>query len=173
MKYKHLELSPLPRVIQEALKLLGTKEVSGDGNNPTILEWAKEVGGWEAGYYTKDSIPWCGLFAAVVAKRAGKEIPKNYLRALSWATFGEDVNKPALGDVLTFVRNGGGHVGFYIAEDDECYHVLGGNQSDSVSITRIKKSRLYEARRPKYNVRPWTVQVYKVDARGEVSENEA
>ncbi len=41
-----------------------------------------------------------------------------------------------------------GHVGFYWAEDETCYHVLGGNQSDRVSITRIRKSRLLAARWP-------------------------
>jgi hypothetical protein len=43
----------------------------------------------------------------------------------------------ALGDVLAFVRNGGGHVGLYVDEDASAYHVLGGNQSDRVSITRV------------------------------------
>jgi len=41
-----------------------------------------------------------------------------------------------------------GHVGFYAGEDERAYHVLGGNQSDSVSITRIPKDRLLEARWP-------------------------
>jgi len=35
-----------------------------------------------------------------------------------------------------------GHVGFYAGEDATHYHVLGGNQSDSISITRIRKTRL-------------------------------
>ena len=35
-----------------------------------------------------------------------------------------------LGDILTFKRNGGGHVGLYVGEDKDCYHVLGGNQGN-------------------------------------------
>jgi len=46
-----------------------------------------------------------------------------------------------LGDVLIFTRGIGGHVGIYVREDDKCYHVLGGNQSDSVYITSKGKER--------------------------------
>jgi hypothetical protein len=51
---------PLPRTLQEARKLFGTKEVAGSANNPVILGWAKEVG--LAKSYNDDAIPWCGLF---------------------------------------------------------------------------------------------------------------
>lgn len=164
-------IGTLPRTIQEGLKLLGTIETPGTKNNPTILAWAKET---DTGtVYTADSIPWCGLFAAVVAKRAGKEFPKAPLWALSWATFGVEAGQPRLGDVLTFTRSGGGHVGFYVAEDASAYHVLGGNQSDKVCITRIDKKRLYRARRPIYNHQPESVQPYIVAATGALSHNEA
>ena len=68
---------------------------------------------------------------------------------------------------------GGGHVGIYIAEDKDCYHVLGGNQSDAVTITRISKKRCFGIRRPKYNSQPEAVAQYLVSASGEVSKNEA
>jgi uncharacterized protein (TIGR02594 family) len=159
----------------EGLKLHGTLEAKGAANNPIILQWAKEVGGWEGNYYTNDSIPWCGLFAAVVAKRAGKTVVKNYLGALSWSSFGTLINKSdvGLGDILTFIRPGGGHVGFYIAEDATAYHVLGGNQSDSVNITRIAKIRLYSCNRPQYNNKPLSVKKYWMAADGNLSTNEA
>jgi cell wall-associated NlpC family hydrolase len=35
-----------------------------------------------------------------------------------------------LGDVLVFRRGGGGHVALYVGEDEEAFHVLGGNQAD-------------------------------------------
>jgi len=75
--------------------------------------------------------------------------------------------------VLIFQREGGGHVGIYIAEDKDCYHVLGGNQSDAVTITRISKKRCVGIRRPKYNSQPESVAQYLVSASGEVSKNEA
>ena len=41
----------------------------------------------------------------------GKEVPAHPLWALSWSAFGAKSPAAALGDVLVFVRSGGGHVG--------------------------------------------------------------
>lgn len=56
--------------------------------------------------------------------------------------------QPIPGAVLIFERGSGGHVGFAIGQDDTHFHVLGGNQSDAVTIARIAKSRLLGARWP-------------------------
>ena len=50
--------------------------------------------------------------------------------------------------VLIFERGSGGHVGFAIGQNDAHFYVLGGNQSDAVTIARIAKSHLLGARRP-------------------------
>jgi uncharacterized protein (TIGR02594 family) len=111
-QYAWLSNEPGPKMILEALKLFGTVEAAGAKDNPTILAWAVEVG--LAKTYSHDSIPWCGLFVAVVAKRAGKEVVDSPLWALSWAEFGKPAEGGAmLGDVLTFKRDGGGHVALY------------------------------------------------------------
>ena len=84
--YRWLEaLTPLPLMIRYALAELGTIEVAGTADNPVILGWAREVG--LATSYGSDAIPWCGLFMAVVAQRAGKAIPARPLWALSWSRF--------------------------------------------------------------------------------------
>lgn len=172
-RYAWLAREPGPKMIVEALKLFGTMEKPGSANNPTIVAWAKEVGGEVADVYKADSIPWCGLFMAVVAKRAGKEPPKHPLWALSWSAFGAKAPAPALGDVLVFTRSGGGHVGLYVGEDASAFHVLGGNQSDRVCIARIAKARLYAARRPLYRVEPANVRPIRLEATGTLSLNEA
>lgn len=172
-KYKWLEKEDGPKMIVEALKEFGTLESAGDINNPKIIGWADEVGGSVEDVFKADSIPWCGLFMAVIAKRAGKEPPKSPLWALSWATFGNGVNQAMLGDVLVFVRKGGGHVALYVGEDDTAYHVLGGNQSDQVSITRIAKARLYAIRRPVYSTaQPANVRKIFMNSTGVISTNE-
>jgi uncharacterized protein (TIGR02594 family) len=158
-------------MVTEALKLFGTVETPGSGNNPTIMAWAAETG--LKSIYTADSVPWCGLFMAVVAKRAGKPLVSSPLWALSWSKFGEQGGQPRLGDVLTFKREGGGHVTLYIGEDQSCYHVLGGNQSDAVTITRIRKDRLYSARRHYAIGPPASARPYVLAATGVVSSNEA
>jgi uncharacterized protein (TIGR02594 family) len=168
--YAWLSDEPGPRMLLEALKLHGTLETPGWRDNPTILSWAKETG---VSGYSADSVPWCGLFMAVVAHRAGKDVPSKPLWALNWARWGQDSGQPELGDVLVFVRPGGGHVGLYVGEDGIAYHVLGGNQSDAVSIARINKERLRACRAPSGAAWMPNVRPVLLGANGAVSANEA
>lgn len=162
----------LPKVITEALSLYGTVEAAGAANSPTIMSWAKETGLDKEGY-SADAVAWCGLFAALVVKRCGYEPPKHPLWALNWQGFGAEEHQPCLGDVLVFVRPGGGHVGFYIGEDAAAYHVLGGNTSDAVKIARIDKHRLHAVRAPRYRIaRPASSKPYVLSAAGPLSTNE-
>lgn len=164
------EVSEPPPMIRHALALFGTMEAPGAADNPAILDWARELGMED---YRADSIPWCGLFMALVAKRAGKPVPERPLWALSWARFGAAADEPALGDVLVFRRDGGGHVGLYVGEDVRAWHVLGGNQGDRVGFSRIARGRLYAARRPAYRVRPASAVPVRLAATGALSRNEA
>ena len=175
------DLGQLPRTISEGLALLGTAETVGKGSNRTILSWRDELN-QAAGVnpnaqpvagYSDDDIPWCGLFAAIVTLRAGKAVVAAPLWARNWAQFGQGGFAAGLGDVLVFSRNGGGHVGFYVAEDATAYHVLGGNQGNRVSITRVARDRCIAARRPVYTQQPTSVRPYRVAASGALSRNEA
>ena len=67
--------------------------------------------------------------------------------ARHWLLFGREV-QPIIGSVRIFERGSGGYVGFAIGQDDGNFYVLGGNQSDAVTIARIAKSRLLGARWP-------------------------
>lgn len=165
-----------PRILLEALKLYGIKEVKGVESNPQIITWAKELGGIVGCWYTDDEKPWCGLFMAICAKRAGLDYPAgfNSLRAKEWAKWGNPSPQPSLGDVLIFDRAGGGHVGLYVGQDQHAFHVLGGNQSDAVSITRIAKDRLLAARQTKWKFfKPSNVRPIMLAASGSLSINEA
>jgi len=172
-KYQWLLQETGPKMIIELIRVYGTKETPGDEDNPVIMKWAKEVGVERD--YRHDAVPWCGLAMAVIAKRSGKEVNFPPLWAKNWAQFGERVTDGAqLGDVLVFTRSGGaGHVGLYIGEDDDCYHVGGGNQADMINIARVAKDRLYAVRRPIYKVKPANVRRILLDKDGEVSRDEA
>ena len=171
MKYPNTLLGS-PKVIAEAVRYLGINEIKGKLNNATIMSWAKDVGVDKI--YTSDEIAWCGLFVAKVILKAGFEVVKDPLWALNWSNFGTKQSVAMLGDVLVFKRDGGGHVGFYIAEDKNYFHVLGGNQSNSVSITRIAKNRCVAIRRCNWKVsQPKEVKQYFVEASGKISTNEA
>lgn len=170
--YRWLQgLKPLPLMVRHALAEHGVIEGPGTMENPVILGWAREVG--LANVYGSDAIPWCGLFMALVAKRAGKAVPDKPLWALHWGRFGVAADRPVLGDVLVFRRDGGGHVGLYAGEDGGAFHVLGGNQSDRVCFARIARSRLHAVRRPLYRVMPATARPYPLTASGVLSRNEA
>jgi uncharacterized protein (TIGR02594 family) len=143
-----------------------------------IIGWAREIGGRVQDVYKADSIPWCGLFMAVVAKRAGEHPPADPLWALNWGNFGDAADRPMLGDTLVFVRQTtegkrAGHVAMYVGEDTEAYHTLGGNQSDSVCVTRVAKQRLYATRRPAYHRRPSNIRPVELARAGSLSSNEA
>jgi uncharacterized protein (TIGR02594 family) len=156
----------------EAVKHIGTKEIVGKQHNPTILSWAKALGLEKV--YTNDEIPWCGLFIAYCAHAAGLDVVKHPLWALNWNKYGNVAKVAMLGDVLTFTRNGGGHVGIYVGEDNTHYHVLGGNQNNSVSVSRIAKDRLSQARRTAWKIaQPASVRVVHLEAKGVITTNEA
>lgn len=198
-KYRFLLDNPLPPLmVRNAMDLLGTLEGPGTTNNRKIVAWADEVAdvmpspynNWAADWYNSDAIPWCGLFMAVVAVRSSQGRPERmppakYLSALAWANYGEAVQwkgkeglrlgEIAIGDVLVFVRNGGGHVGLCVgvSKDGRTVFVLGGNQSNRVSIAEIAVNRLYAVRRPPYNQRPAGARHVRLDTTGVVSKNEA
>lgn len=171
MSYDWLKEEKSPKILVEAVKHIGIKEIVGSKHNPTILEWADAVGLRKV--YTNDEIPWCGLFIAYCAHAAGLQVVDKPLWALSWANYGTKTSEPMLGDILTFKRDGGGHVGIYVGEDTAYYHVLGGNQGNAVSVTRIAKSRLHQARRTAWKVaQPANVRKVFLEAKGTITTNE-
>ncbi len=171
MNYDWLKEEKAPRILVQAVKQLGVKEIVGKQHNPIILNWARELK--LSSVYNADEIPWCGLFIGYCCHMAGLEVINKPLWALSWSNWGTEVTEAMLGDVLTFKRNGGGHVGIYVGEDDTYFHVLGGNQGNSVSVSRIAKSRLYKARRTAWKVaQPLNVRKVQLEPKGVITTNE-
>ena len=198
-RYQFLIKDPkAPELVQAALRELGTLEGGGSANSSTIIQWADEVAHadptpytkWAADWYNKDSVAWCGLFAALCAVRSanGKTNrlpPKNYLSALAWAAFGNPVqwrgreglrlNEIKVGDVAVFTRDGGGHVAIIVGVTSGGQYVvcIGGNQDNSVSIKQFPIGRLYAVRRPPYAVTPLGARHVRLSPSGPVSINEA
>ena len=125
---------------------LGQKEIPGKSHNSRIVDWFKQAG---AGWFKDDETPWCGAFAAYCMIVAGQPIPPKgeAVRAKAWASWGKDT-PPRVGAVAVFGREGGGHVGFAVGESATNLYILGGNQSNQVTITPIAKSRLIALRWP-------------------------
>ena len=69
--------------------------------------------------------------------------------------------------------SGKGHVGFYWAEDGDAYHILGGNQSNAVTVMRVARNRILDARWPSTAPPPSGI-TRKASKNGKVlSQNEA
>jgi uncharacterized protein (TIGR02594 family) len=134
---------------EEARRHLGMQEQRGPGSNRKLLDWADDLDI----EYKSDDIPWCGLFVAhcVGSTLPAEVLPRSPLMARGWKSCGRQTS-PRLGAIMVFWRGSKegslGHVGLYAGEDQQAYHILGGNQSDSVSVARISKRRLLEARWP-------------------------
>ncbi|SIP88889.1 TIGR02594 family protein [Rhizobium sp. RU35A] len=175
MPGKSIPIPAEPIWMREARRLMGIAEVPGPQSNPVIIGWAKALGGWVASWYKNDDTAWCGLFVAnVIATTLPSEaLPANPLGALNWSKFGRELKIPEPGAILTFVRPGGGHVGLYVGEDATHLHVLGGNQNNSVTITRIERGRLQAVRWPKTVEPTMRGRVVLTTAGVPVSSNEA
>lgn len=176
-KYQWIEsIGTLPKLITEGLKYLGLKELPGQASNPIIIQMAKDLNVNDI--YTNDDISWCAVFICHLCRVTGKPQPftgYEVLRAASFAKWGNDVarGEEQLGDILVFKRPGGNHVGLYIAESKDTYHVLGGNQSNAVTITEIAKIRLTAARRFYATQAPASAKKYFIGSSGKLSTNEA
>lgn len=134
--------------------ITGTKEVPGNKDNPFIIEMAHEIVRrypelrGNVGWYNHDGIPWCGLGMGYVFAINGIKPVSAPLSAIAWAEFGVALKVGTPGAVLVKKRKGGGHVTLYESEDAKYYYGRGGNQSDSVNVSKILKSEVIAIRWP-------------------------
>lgn len=179
-KYHFLEqIGVLPKMVAASLQYLGIKEYPGtNNNNPVIMNMARTIG-LSSSIYPSDEVAWCAMYHTFILKITGKPLPAGggyyYLRAKTYETWGREVKEgeEMLGDTLVFSRSGGAHVGLYIAESANTFHVLGANQSNSVSIMEIAKDRLTSASNYYSIGAPASVKKYLIDSSGKLSINEA
>jgi len=153
-----------------ALSKMGLHETS---DNSELRAWLRADGSTLG---DPAILPWCGDFVETAIKLALPDEPHvvNPYLARNWLKFGRscDLIRGAVCVFWRGSRNGtSGHVGFVAGEDATTVHVLGGNQSNQVSITRISKARLLGCRWP--TSYPLTGERVQRDAVGEVSLNEA
>lgn len=167
-------IGDLPKMVIEGILLLGVAEIKGQKSNPIILKFASDIG--VSSIYKNDDTSWCALAHNAIALRAGKKIfgysdKYDLLRALAFRKNGVEINKDdwsvidnekaLFGDTLIFKRPEGGHIGIYIGESKTHFIVMGGNQNNMYSFTRIAKTRLVAVRRPVYKIAvPGSVKKY-------------
>lgn len=130
-----------------AQRFVGLKEVPGKAYNAQILGMLQLDQRWPE----NDEVPWCSAFINYVCWLLRLPRSKS-LAARSWLDVGipielEDAEPDY--DVVVLSRNSGGHVGFFASSDNskKLVYLLGGNQSDSVSITSFDAERILGVRR--------------------------
>ncbi len=130
-----------------ALHEIGVQEQSGTANNPRIIEYHTAT----SLKATADEVPWCASFVNWCLRVAGI-IGTNSARARSFLTWGVPVSlaEAQRGDIVILARGKNiseGHVGFYAGCKDKNVLLLGGNQSNRVSIATFPLSTIISIRR--------------------------
>lgn len=152
--------------IAEARKLLGLHEVKD----------AKKLD--KALRLDTSEIAWCGAFVGMCIATALPSEPmiSNQLGSRNWLKFGHTIGSPQIGAVAVFWRGSKdgwqGHVGFVVGHDKTHLHILGGNQSNSVSVAKVSKDRLLGLRWPTTYALP-TGTLMMTTFNGKVTTNEA
>lgn len=157
-----------PAWLTEARKHIGLKEINGSAHNGTIVQFWKAI---KRGGIKDDETPWCAAFVGAMLETVGV-ISTRFESAKSYEKWGVKLDAPAVGCVVVFTRDGGGHVGFVVGQDKAGnLLVLGGNQGDAVNIKTFPRSRVTSYRWPAGLPRPSTN--LPLLASAEVSKNEA
>lgn len=134
-------MTELPWII-EAKKHVGQQEVR---DKVKLMAYFKTAGL----NYDPSKVPWCGIgLAAIFHNSIPKQsVPSNPAWALNWRTMGVHCT-PQYGSILTFSRDGGGHVAICLGKTkDGDYVCLGCNQGDKICIS-LKGKGFVEARWP-------------------------
>ena len=130
-----------------AMKELGTAEIFGDTHNSRIVEYHAAT----SLRATSDEVAWCASFVNWCLKKASID-GTNSARARSFLTWGVAVSLEVAqrGDIVVLSRGTNplfGHVGFFAGQEGKSVLVLGGNQSNNVSISPYPLHRILSIRR--------------------------
>jgi uncharacterized protein (TIGR02594 family) len=140
------DVAAVPPWMLVAKNELGQAEVPGAASNARIMEYLKVVG-----TFVGDETPWCSAFANWCMKKTGHPSLAK-ANARSWLQWGTSLSTPKYGAITVFWRDDlsswKGHVAFYVRSQGNMIHVLGGNQSNQVSVKGYSKNRLLGYRWP-------------------------
>lgn len=165
---------PLPLVLAPWVQLgLTKKGLTETGRTKADLMKFLKSDGKTLGDPAK--LPWCGDFVqtCIAVTLPGEPVPGNPYWARNWANFGVEI-APTFGAVIVFARGNAGHVAFLVGEtlDGDNWIILGGNQSNSISVTAKSKKDTLATRWPRFADKP-TIYLPQAKTSGKLSINEA
>jgi uncharacterized protein (TIGR02594 family) len=108
--------------------------------NPLIVSFFKAT---NYGSPSGDQTPWCAAFVNWCLQRASRTSTHSASSG-SFRCFGEAAGDPEPGDIAVFKNpgqdakcSGSGHVAFWLSAAGDSVQVLGGNQRDSIRVSRM------------------------------------
>lgn len=141
----------LPDYYAYAKSLVGLKEVPGPASNPKILAMIRQ---WLPSADDDSTTAWCGALVAHVMAEFGYPIAEHPLLARSWMHVYREVpyDQAREGDLAVLWRGAPsdwrGHVAFVDGADKDQISLLGGNQSNAVTIEQYGANRVLGVYRP-------------------------
>ena len=136
-----------PAWLAAAWAEFGVREKPGFANADAVLGYFAEAGHPKI---RDDATPWCAAFAGAMLKRAGLGASGS-LMARSYLKWGSAIDTPRLGAITVLTRGksaSAGHVGFYLGHAETRVFLLGGNQSDAVTVEAFDVKRVLGYRWP-------------------------
>lgn len=129
-----------PNYILEAEALLGEKEVKGRLSNDKIKDLYADAGHPSV---VSDEVPWCAAFVSACLARTNHAFTGTLL-ARDYLNYGTKLKGPkqyCIGVMRRGTSSWEGHVGFVVDFNDSHIWLLGGNQNNSVNVTRYSRSQ--------------------------------
>lgn len=137
-----------PLWLRIARREIGQRERAGSkDDNPRIIEYLKCTGLSRSQHH--DETPWCAAFACWCLEGAGIRSTRraNARSFLSWGK-SSPLQIGALAVLTRGTNPSQGHVGIVVGWTDSQLLLLGGNQSNRVTISAYPRSRLIGLRWP-------------------------
>jgi uncharacterized protein (TIGR02594 family) len=157
-------------IVEVASNFIGVHERSGQ---ETLSDFFQKTLGRAINPVTT---PWCAAFANAVLKEKGIKGTGSLL-ARSFLDFGTPTETPQKGDIVVLTRGNKswqGHVGFFMGFDDNGnVRILGGNQSNRVSVQSYNADRVIGYRQPPNVKRVSSMPSFKGTAIGDAADNMA
>ena len=120
----------------------GVQEMTGGLNGPRIIEYFS----WTGFGGHPDAVPWCGAFVAFCLGEAGLIAPgSGSARAADWLRFGRPLDRAAAHCIVVLRPQGpnsSGHVAFLDGVGGGRVRLLGGNQSNRVSLKEFDEGEV-------------------------------
>ncbi|MEQ1697884.1 MAG: TIGR02594 family protein [Hyphomicrobiaceae bacterium] len=142
-----------PAWLAPAWAELGQRETPGASANPRIRDLHADARHAET---KSDEIPWCAAYVSACLERSNI-LSTRSLRARDYLAWGTALDTPRFGAIAVLSRDpdpNAGHVAFFIDQTADHLILLGGNQSNAVTVQAFPKSRLLSLRWPEVGATP-------------------